>query len=54
MNSTFQLSVLDMAVIVAYFLITIGVGVAMGRKVKSAGDFFSGGKRVPWWMGAIS
>ena len=54
MNSGFQLTTLDMVVIAAYFLVTIGVGVAMGRKVKNAGDFFSGGKRVPWWMGAIS
>ncbi|MBR6588746.1 MAG: sodium/solute symporter [Kiritimatiellae bacterium] len=54
MTFSTTLSGLDMAVVAAYFLVTIGVGVAMGRKVKNAGDFFSGGKRVPWWMGAIS
>lgn len=48
------LSRLDFAVIAAYFAVVLGVGLFMGRFVKNAGDFFSGGKRVPWWMGAIS
>ena len=45
---------LDFAVIVAYFAVTLAAGLFMGRFVKSSGDFFSGGKKVPWWMGAIS
>ena len=49
-----SLSRLDFAVIVAYFAVTLAVGLFMGRFVKSSGDFFSGGKKVPWWMGAIS
>lgn len=48
------LSTLDLAVIVAYFALVLGVGLFMGKFVKNAGDFFSGGRRVPWWMGAIS
>ena len=48
------LSTLDFVVIAAYFAVVLGVGLFMGRFVKSAGDFFSGGKRVPWWMGAVS
>ena len=51
---TTPLSRLDFAVIAAYFAVVLGVGLFMGRFVKNAGDFFSGGKRVPWWMGAIS
>lgn len=54
MTSTIQLTWPDFAVIAAYFALTIGVGVATGRRVKSADDFFSGGKKVPWWMGAVS
>ncbi|MBQ7234294.1 MAG: sodium transporter, partial [Kiritimatiellae bacterium] len=54
MEKVFQLSLLDIIVIVAYFALTMGVGIVMGRRVKSVGDFFSGGKKVPWWMGAIS
>ena len=44
----------DFAVIAAYFAVTLATGLFMGRFVKSSGDFFSGGKRVPWWMGAVS
>ena len=54
MNTASQLSALDFGVIVAYFAVVLGVGLFMGRFVKNSGDFFSGGKRVPWWMGAIS
>ena len=54
MEKVLHLSLPDSIVIVAYFALTMGVGIAMGRRVKSAGDFFSGGKKVPWWMGAIS
>jgi len=48
------LSKLDLLVIAAYFVIILGAGLFMGRFVKSSKDFFSGGKKVPWWMGAIS
>ena len=54
MKATMPLSILDLAVIALYFVVVLGVGLFMGRFVKSSGDFFSGGKRVPWWMGAIS
>lgn len=52
MNIT--LTTLDIAVLGVYAMLVVGVGLFMGRKVKNAGDFFSGGKKVPWWMGAIS
>ena len=45
---------LDWSVLAIYFIATIGIGVFTGRKVKTSGDFFSGGRKVPWWMGAIS
>jgi len=54
MKSAISLSCLDWIVIAAYFALTMSVGLFMGRFVKGAGDFFSGGKKVPWWMGAIS
>ena len=44
----------DFAVIAAYFAVVLGAGLFMGRFVKNVGDFFSGGRRVPWWMGAVS
>ena len=56
MSMTFAvtLSKLDLAVIAVYFAVTLGAGLFMGRFVKSGKDFFSGGNRVPWWMGVIS
>ena len=44
----------DFAVIAVYFAVTLVSGLFMGRFVKSSKDFFSGGKKVPWWMGAVS
>ena len=49
-----SLCALDVIVIAAYFALTLSVGLFMGRFVKSGKDFFSGGNRVPWWMGAVS
>ena len=45
---------LDFAVVVAYFAVMLAAGLFMGKFVKNSKDFFSGGKKVPWWMGAIS
>ena len=44
----------DFAAIGIYLALTLSSGLVMGRFVKSSKDFFSGGKKVPWWMGAIS
>jgi SSS family transporter len=53
-NFNTPLTTLDFVVLGAYAALILGVGLFMGRFVKSSGDFFSGGKKVPWWMGAIS
>ena len=52
--SSTPLRIVDFVVIAAYFALTLSAGLFMGRFVKNAKDFFSGGKKVPWWMGAIS
>ena len=54
MSVSTPLSGLDFTVIAAYFALMLGAGRFMGRFVKSSKDFFSGGKKVPWWMGAVS
>ena len=54
MSVSTPLSGLDFTVIAAYFALMLGAGLFMGRFVKSSKDFFSGGKKVPWWMGAVS
>ena len=51
---TGKLSTLDLAVVVAYVAVVLAAGLFMGRFVKNTKDFFSGGKKVPWWMGAVS
>jgi SSS family transporter len=40
---------LDAFVILAYFLLIIGVGLYMGRREESLHDFALGGRRMPWW-----
>jgi SSS family solute:Na+ symporter len=42
------------AVLVAYFLLMLGVGVWARRKVKNARDFFTAGGSMPWWLSGIS
>ena len=54
MNMQTPLTSVDFAVLGAYVALVLGAGLFMGRFVKSSGDFFSGGKKVPWWMGAVS
>jgi SSS family solute:Na+ symporter len=44
----------DYAVIAVYMLLMIALGVVAKRKVRNAQDYFAAGKRVPWWLGAIS
>ncbi|MCQ2390651.1 MAG: sodium/solute symporter [Kiritimatiellae bacterium] len=54
MNIHTPLTGLDFVVIAIYFALVLSAGMFMGKFVKSSKDFFSGGKKVPWWMGAIS
>ncbi len=44
----------DYIVILLYLAITIGIGIAIGRKVKTGSDFFLGGRRLPWWAIGMS
>lgn len=39
----------DLAVLLAYFFLIIGIGLFMGRKNKSVEDFALGGRSIPWW-----
>src|SRR5690348_13732208 len=40
-----QISHIDIAVIVVYLLVTLGVGVYQARKVKTSGDYYAGGRK---------
>lgn len=41
--------VIDSGVLLAYFVLIIGIGLRMGRKEESLHDFALGGRRIPWW-----
>ena len=50
-----ELSILDWFIIVAYFVVTILVGIAFaGRAGKSLSDFFISGRSLPWWIAGTS
>jgi len=39
----------DVAIIVAYFVAIIALGLYMGRREESMEDFALGGRKIPWW-----
>lgn len=41
--------ILDALVIAGYFVLILWVGLYMGRKEESFGDFALGGRAIPWW-----
>lgn len=45
---------LDWAVLVAYFVLMVGVGLWARTKVTDARDFFTAGGAMPWWLSGIS
>jgi SSS family solute:Na+ symporter len=48
------MSSLDWAVLCAYFAVMIGIGFWAHTKVKDAGDYFTAGGEMPWWLSGIS
>ncbi|HEY0381138.1 MAG TPA: sodium:solute symporter family protein [Candidatus Elarobacter sp.] len=50
-----QLSGLDIAVIVAFFAINLGIGLYFARgSGKSVGEYFLSGRSAPWWLTGVS
>jgi SSS family solute:Na+ symporter len=48
-------TLLDWVVVVAYLVISGGVGFALARRGSgSVAEFFVGGRAVPWWLAAVS
>src|SRR6201997_4009912 len=41
--------IIDALVLLAYFVLIIGIGLRMGRKENNLEDFALGGRRIPWW-----
>ncbi len=44
----------DYIVIIVFAVLMVVIGIVAKRKVKNMEDYFAGGKKVPWWMAAIS
>jgi len=44
----------DYAVIIGFFVVMVVIGMYFHRKMRNMGDYFGGGKRVPWWLAGIS
>jgi Na+/proline symporter len=40
---------IDAAVILAYFVIIVGIGLYAGRKNDTLQEFALGGHKIPWW-----
>ena len=49
-----SLGPIDLAVLVAYFIATLAIGLWFGRGEKSTADFFLGGRRQHWLLAGIS
>ena len=50
-----QLTILDWAVVALYFAFNLGIGFYYkARAGKNTGEFFLGGRDVPWWLAGTS
>ncbi len=44
----------DYTVLAVYLAALVAMGVYFSRREKSTGDFFLGGRRIPWWAAGLS
>jgi solute:Na+ symporter, SSS family len=44
----------DYLVITVYLIVTLVIGIALGRKLKTGSDFFLAGRQLPWWAIGMS
>lgn len=50
-----QLEVIDWAIIVGYFVVTLAIGVYFARRAgKNMSEFFVSGRSLPWWIAGTS
>ena len=50
-----KLGVIDWAVVAAYFLFNIAIGLYYrARAGKNMSEFFLGGRNIPWWLAGTS
>jgi SSS family solute:Na+ symporter len=50
-----QISTIDIAIIIAYFIIAITLGIMVSKRAtKSLSSYFLGGNSLPWWILGVS
>ncbi len=50
-----QLATLDLSIIIAFFVVSLAIGVVVAKKAgKSASEFFLSGRNMPWWLLGVS
>ena len=50
-----QLTPIDWAIIIGYFLVTLGIGAFFTRRAgKNLAEFFVSGRSLPWWIAGTS
>ena len=48
------LSGIDYVLIILYLVFTVGLGMYIGRKIKTGKDYFLAGRSLPWWAVGMS
>ncbi len=54
MNTVLQLSAVDWAIMVVYFLFVLGIGLVLKRSIKTSSDFFLSGRSIPAWVAGLA
>ena len=49
-----HLSFVDWGIVAAYFLVVAAIGIYFARRQKSSEEFALAGRRMPWWVAALS
>lgn len=44
----------DLLIVAGFFLVMLGIGVYFANRMKNLKDYFSGSRRVPWWVSGVS
>ena len=45
---------MDYAVVALFLACMALIGIVIGRRIQGLEDYFAAGRRMPWWMAAIS
>jgi hypothetical protein len=53
LNHAMQLSAVDWAIMLVYFLFVLGIGFMLKRSIKTSSDFFLSGRSIPAWVAGL-